>query len=286
MRPISAITKKRCAIARQDTLARQQAVDAVRNGGLDLNGNPPVVSALLDGELAHALRVQAALELRNGNNAGAQAAAEKALYIITAHPDLPLAWRADMVELMADINARQGRVVFAERQYIDALAMNRKLFGDGGPTIQNLLQLGRFYSDEQIYPSAIASYREAFALLAKDPLTRSQVVTDQIIPFITAANASLGGADRAKLEAEMFAASQMTDSGVAGQTIARMAARRARHAGLPACRGSACRRRCEPRPGRGAYGAGGGACQDQRPARPQARSRDGSPAGRRRLQGR
>jgi CHAT domain-containing protein len=213
--------------ARQDTTARQQAVDAVRNGGLDMNGNRPVVSTLLDGELAHALRIQAALELRNGNNAGAQASAEKALYIITAHPDLPLAWRADIVELMGEINARQGRVVVAERDYSDALAMDRKLFGDGGPTILALLQLGRFYSDEQIYLSAITSYREAFALLAKDPLTRSQLVVDQIIPFIAAANASLGGTDRARLEAEMFAASQITDSGVAGQTIARMAARRA-----------------------------------------------------------
>jgi CHAT domain-containing protein len=213
--------------ARQDTLARQRAVDAVRNGGLDMNGNPPVVSTLLDGELAHALRVQAALELRLGNNAGAQAAAEKAMYIITAHPDLPLAWRADMVSLMGDINARQGRVVVAERNYADALAMDRKLFGEGGPTIQALLQLGRFYSSEQIYPSAIASYREAFALLAKNPLARSQIVADQIIPFLTAASASLGGSDRARLESEMFTAAQMTDSGVTGQTIARMAAQRA-----------------------------------------------------------
>jgi len=47
--------------ARQDTAARQAAVDAVRNGGLDMNGNVPMVSTLLDGELAHALRVQAAL---------------------------------------------------------------------------------------------------------------------------------------------------------------------------------------------------------------------------------
>jgi tetratricopeptide (TPR) repeat protein len=177
-------------------------VDAVRNGGLDLNGNPPVVSTLLDGELAHALRVQAALELRMGNNAGAQAAAEKALYIITAHPDLPLAWRADIVALMGEINARQGRVVQAERNYTDALAMDRKLFGEGGPTIQALLQLGRFYSDEQIYPSSIASYREAFAMLAKNPLARRQVVADQIVPFLAAANASLGGPDRARLEGE------------------------------------------------------------------------------------
>ncbi len=213
--------------ARQDTLARQRAVDAVRNGGLDMNGNPPVVTTLLDGELAHALRVQAALELRMGNNAGAQASAEKALYIITAHPDLPLAWRADIVTLMGEINARQGRVVVAERNFTDALAMDRKLFGEGGPTIQALLQLGRFYSDEQIYPSSVASYREAFALLAKNPLARSQVVADQIVPFLTAANALLGGNERARLEGEMFTAAQMTDSGVTGQTIARMAAQRA-----------------------------------------------------------
>lgn len=213
--------------ARQDVLARQRAVDAVRNGGLDLNGNPPVVSTLLDGELAHALRVQAALELRMGNTAGAQAAAEKALYIITAHPDLPLAWRADIVSLMGEINAKQGRVVQAERNYTDALAMDRKLFGEGGPTIQALLQLGRFYSEEQIYPSAISSYREAFALLAKNPLARSQIAPDQIIPFLAAANASLGGSEKARLEGEMFTAAQMTDSGVTGQTIARMAAQRA-----------------------------------------------------------
>ena len=213
--------------SRQDVLARQRAVDAVRNGGLDMNGNPPVVTTLLDGELAHALRVQAALELRMGNTAGAQAAAEKALYIITAHPDLPLAWRADIVSLMGDINARQGRVVQAERNFTDALAMDRKLFGEGGPTIQALLQLGRFYSEEQIYPSAITSYREAFALLAKNPLARSQIAPDQILPFLAAANASLGGAERARLENEMFTAAQMTDSGVTGQTIARMAAQRA-----------------------------------------------------------
>ena len=213
--------------ARQNTLLRQRAVDAVRNGELDMNGNPPVVTTLLDGELAHALRVQAALELRTGNNAGAQVAAEKALYIITAQPNLPLAWRADAVALMGEINERQGRVAQAERNFTDALAMDRKLFGDGGPTIQALLQLGRFYSDEQIYPSAIASYRQAFALLAKNPLARSQIMADQIMPFLTAANASLDGSDRSRLEGEMFTAAQMTDNGVTGQTIARMAAQRA-----------------------------------------------------------
>ena len=213
--------------ARQDTAARQAAVDAVRNGGLDLNGNPPVVSSLLDGELAHALRVQASLELRNGNVSGALAAAERAMLIITAHPDLPLAWRADMVALMGDINAQQGRVATADRDYNDAVSMDRKLFGETGPTIRAELALGRFYSEQQIYPSAIAAYRQAFASLAKDPVARSQVVADELIPFLAAANTLPQGQDRARLEQEMFAASQMSDDGVTGQTIARMAAQRA-----------------------------------------------------------
>jgi CHAT domain-containing protein len=213
--------------ARQDTAARQAAVDAVRNGGLDLNGNPPAVSSLLDGELAHALRVQATLELHNGNISGALAAAERALLIITAHPDLPLAWRADMVSLMGDINAQQGRVATADRNYNDAVSMYRRLFGETGPTIRAELALGRFYSEQQIYPSAIAAYRQAFAALAKDPVARSQLVADQLIPFLAAANASLQGQERVRLEQEMFAASQMSDDGVTGQTIARMAAGRA-----------------------------------------------------------
>lgn len=213
--------------AREDVAARLAAVEAIRSGGLDLNGNPPRVPTLLQGELAHALRIQAEMAMRTGDLAGAQVAAERTLLIITEHPDLPLAWRADIVSLMGEINARLGRVVPAERNLTDALAMSRKLYGEGGATIMAQFALGRFYSDEQVYGSSISAYREAFAALAKDPLIRGQVVADQIVPFMAAATASLGGAERTRLEQEMFAASQLVDSGVAGQTIARMAARRA-----------------------------------------------------------
>ena len=215
--------------ARQDTANRQAAVNAVLAGGLDLNGNPPVVSTLLDGELANSLRFEAEMEMRTGDLASAQASAEQSLYIVTKHPDLPLSWRVDMVSLMGEINARQGRVAVAERDFNDTLTMDKKLFGDGGPTIMAELQLGSFYSDQQLYPSALPPFRTAFATLAKDPVTRSQLAADQVVPFLTAAEASLSGAGaaRGQLEAEMFAASQISDGGVAAQTIARMAARRA-----------------------------------------------------------
>jgi len=213
--------------AREDVAARLAAVEVVRSGGLDLNGNPPQVPTLLQGELAHALRIQAEMAMRMSDLAGARAAAERALLILTEYPDLPLAWRADIVSLIGEINAREGRVVQAERNLTDALAIDRKLYGDGGPTILRQMTLGRFYSDEQVYTTSIGAYREAFAALAKDPLIRAQIAADQIVPFLAAATASLGGADRSRLEQEMFMASQLADSGVAGQTIARMAAWRA-----------------------------------------------------------
>ncbi len=212
--------------ARQDVTARQRAMDAVLNGGLDLNGNRPQVPTSMAGELAHALRIEAEMALRTGDLSGAQTAAEEALALVSQHPALPLGWRADMVGLMGEVNSAQGRVVVAEKNFIDAAAMQKRLYGEQGPAIQAELQLGAFYSDQQLYPAALASYRAAFAALAKDPLTRSQLVSDQITPFLAAANASLDSG-RAQLESEMFAASQLIGSDVAGQTILRMAAGRA-----------------------------------------------------------
>ncbi len=134
---------------------------------------------------------------------------------------------------MGDINDREGRVVVAERDFTDALAMERKLFGDGVPTAMAQLRLGQFYADQQVYPSAIATYRAAFVILAKNPVARSLIVADQIIPFLAAASAvGDSTSERKQLEAEMFSASQMIGSGVADQTIARVAARQA--AGDPA----------------------------------------------------
>ena len=91
---------------------------------------------------------------------------------------------------MGEVNAAQGRVVVAERDFTDALDMNQKLFGNTAPTARAQLRLGQFYSDQQVYPAAVASYREAFAILAKDPVARSQIVSDQIIPFLVAATRS------------------------------------------------------------------------------------------------
>jgi len=58
--------------------------------------------------LAHSLRIEAEMALQLDDVAGAQAAAEEALWIISLEPGLPLWWRADVLSLMAQVNERQG----------------------------------------------------------------------------------------------------------------------------------------------------------------------------------
>ncbi|MGE0667836.1 MAG: CHAT domain-containing protein [Sphingomonadales bacterium] len=210
--------------ARAATAARRAEVEAVKATAVDMSGNtPPPIPASLQGELAHGLRIEAEMAIRLDDVPAAQAAAEEALYIITQQGGLPMWWRPDIVSLMGEISARQSRVVDAEQNFTDAVAMNRKLFGDRGPTALAALRLGQFYADQQLYTAAVKAYQEAFAMLAADPVARSKIVADQVAPFLTAATA-LG--DKA-LDAEMFTASQLVSAGVADQTIARVAAREA-----------------------------------------------------------
>jgi CHAT domain-containing protein len=215
--------------ARAATAARRAEVDAVKATATDVTGSaPPPIPAALQGELAHGLRIEAEMAVRLDDIPAAQAAAEEALFIVSQQPALPLWWRPDIVSLMGEINARQGRVVVAERSFTEAVTMNRKIFGDRAPTALAGLRLGQFYADQQLYTASVAAYRDAFRILAGDPVARSQIVADQVLPFLTAA-AALGDTtgERRQLDTEMFTASQLVSAGVADQTIAHVAAREA-----------------------------------------------------------
>ena len=220
--------------AREATELRRAEVDAAKAATGDSTGAELTAPVTLEGELAHGLRIEAEMALRLGDTGTAQAAAEEALWIITEEPGLPIWWRPEMISLMGEVNAAQGRVVVAERDFTDALNMDQKLFGDTAPTARAMMRLGQFYSGQQVYGAAITSYRSAFAILSKDPVARSQIVSDQIIPFLVAASAQeqQDPTQRAALDADMFRAAQLVNSGVADKTIARVAVRRA--AGNPA----------------------------------------------------
>ncbi|HEX4533989.1 MAG TPA: CHAT domain-containing tetratricopeptide repeat protein, partial [Rhizomicrobium sp.] len=208
--------------ARQATGARRAEL-ATAAGGVNAASTNGIAASADRGELAHSLRIEAEMALRLGDLASARASGEEALWIISEQPGLPLWWRPDVISLMGEINEHDSRVVVAERDFRDARDLDSKLFGDTGPTAIADLRLGRFYSDQQLYPASVDAYRKGFAILAKDADARSQVIPDQIVPFITAAAAA--GGDGAN--AEIFRASQLVNSSVADQSIVRVAAREA-----------------------------------------------------------
>src|SRR5579872_5629278 len=201
--------------AREATDLRRAEVDAAKAAAINPDATNADLTApiALEGELAHGLRIEAEMALRLGDNGTAQASAEEALWIITEEPGLPLWWRPEMISLMGEVNAAQGRVVVAERDFTDALHMDQKLFGDSAPTARAELRLGEFYTDQQIYPSAISAFRSAFAILAKDRIARAQIVSDQVVPFLVAASAleRQDPAQSAALDADMFRAVQFVD---------------------------------------------------------------------------
>ena len=213
--------------SRAATAARRADVEAARTAAIGA-GAVPAASVEQEAELAHALRIDAEMAMRLGDYPAAEAAAQEALYIMTGQPGMPLAWRADIVLLMGEINARLGKVVVAERDFVQAVEMDRKLFGGSGPTAGAELELAKFYSDQQLYPAALTAYRKAFADLDSESGGRAQLMPDQVAPFLAAgASSGLTGAERVQADQDMVLAGQRIESGVEGQTIARVAARQA-----------------------------------------------------------
>jgi CHAT domain-containing protein len=96
------------------------------------------------------------------------------------------------------------------------------------------MKLGEFYAEQQLYPASVAAYRAAFAILAKDPNARAEIVAEQVVPFLAAASAlaAQDAAQKPALDADMFRAAQLAASDLSDRTIARVAARKA--AGDPA----------------------------------------------------
>jgi CHAT domain-containing protein len=186
------------------------------------------------GELAHALNLEAAMALRVGEVANAEAAAREALEIVGEVPNLPPWWKPEILNTLGEIEARQGRLNEAETSFRGALIYRQRLFGETAPTALTLLALGRVYADEGLYPESVRSFEFALKILEKDEVARRDLAFDQIAPFLTAASklAAKDPARRASLEAEEFRAVQLITPGVADQTIDRASVRLA--AGDPA----------------------------------------------------
>jgi CHAT domain-containing protein len=213
--------------ARQATAARRAQIAAAKKAASADDPSGRTASGISQGELSHDLRVEAAMALRVGDLASARAAAEQALWIVSEEPGLPLWWRSNTVALIGEINERQGRVVAAEHDLRDARDLDAQIFGETAPAALSNLRLAEFYTRQQLYGPALESYHTAFKIVAKDPVTRNQIYADDIVQFITAEKGNGESADQVARDTEIFRTSQFASTGVADQTIARVAARRA-----------------------------------------------------------
>jgi CHAT domain-containing protein len=214
--------------ARQATAARRAEIASATaaNTSADTSSGataPPVSQ----GELAHDLRIEAEMALRLGDTASARVSAEEALWIVSEEPALPLWWRADTIALMGEVNERDGRTVPAEHDFLDARDLDVKIFGDTAPTAVADFRLAEFYTRQQLYPPAMEAFRLGAAIAAKDPIARSQILPDDIVQYVSADIGNGASADQAARDAEIFRVSQFANTGVADQTIARVAAREA-----------------------------------------------------------
>jgi CHAT domain-containing protein len=184
------------------------------------------------GELAFSLDLTAEMALRTGNLAAADAAASEAADIITETQGLPPWWRAEVLTTIGEIRAAQGRLNDADNAFRAALILQERLFGNTAPTAVTYLTFARVFSDQKLYEESVRAYRLALNILRKDEVARSEVVVDQIAPFITAANAvaKADPSQAAQLNAELFEATQLIGKSLVDDTVNRVAARLAQAA--------------------------------------------------------
>lgn len=213
------------AYAREATALRRKRVESQGDTLTATVQDPQQFGAR--GELAHSLRIEAAMALRLGDTTSALAAISEALEIMSATPGLPLSWRPEALALLAEVDAADGRFSAAQRDLGTAVALSRKLFGETAPTALVLLRRAKLQTDIERDQDALRDFQAAFAIVATDETARSQLVSDEVTPFFTAAStlASNDQKQRAALADDMFRASQYVSSGVADQTIDRAAAR-------------------------------------------------------------
>ena len=179
------------------------------------------------GELAFSLDLAAEMALRTGNLAAADADASEAAQIITEMTTLPPWWRAEVLTTIGEIRAAQGRPDDADNAFRAALILQERLFGDTAPTAVTYLVFARVFAEEKLYEQSVRSFRLALAILRKDEVARSEVVVDQITPFVIASNAvaDANPGERNQLNSELFEASQLIGRSLVDDTVNRVAAR-------------------------------------------------------------
>ncbi|HYF21071.1 MAG TPA: hypothetical protein VEA40_24625, partial [Ramlibacter sp.] len=179
------------------------------------------------GELIHSLMLEATMALRGGQSGTAEAAITEARQIYEATRGLPGWWQARILTLQGNVQAAKGNLDRAVVHLKQAAQTNYLLFGDSWPVASKMLELGELQSRGERHADAVNTFRDAFALIAKETAPPALLPFDRLAPFLTSAAALAESVpeQRAGLHAEMFQAIQLVREGVVGQTITRASAR-------------------------------------------------------------
>lgn len=245
-------------LARYDFYRALDAANGGRNGDAlafarDASGrwramieaNGPSLESLGDdqrvvwrGELAHSLNIQAAMALRTGELAEAEASIKEALEIVGENRIVPPWWKPEILVTMGRVQAALGRLNEAEASFRGALVYQQRLFGNSAPTANTLLALSGVYADERLFDDSLRAYDYAMKILADDEIARGQITVDQVAPLLVSASAigERTPARRLDMNAKIFEGLQLLSGGVTDQTIRqaslRLAARDAAMSGL------------------------------------------------------
>jgi len=202
--------------------------DLVNQGGVSADQvATDATLATVRGQLGFALDLEAEMALRTGNLAAADAAVTEASGIVGEVSGLPPWWRSEVLTTMGELRAAQGRMDAADQAFRAALILQERFFGDTAPTAMTYLVIGRVFSEQRRYPESVRAFRLALNILRKDEVARSEVIVDQIAPFVIAANAVAESdpSQKAQLEAEVFEATQLIGKSLVDDTVNRVAAR-------------------------------------------------------------
>lgn len=178
-------------------------------------------------DLAHGLFVQASVALKLDRLDEARVTAHLARRLILRVKSVPKWWTANVDELLAVIDLRQGKSEDAKERLELALETKRLALGNTRAVALSHLTLGSVYNVGQEDLAAIQAMRPGLAIINNELGEVPGVDVERLIPFLVSAQIEAENAPdkRAALYAEMFTASQLVRSNGTAKAVARMALR-------------------------------------------------------------
>ena len=136
-------------------------------------------------------------------------------------------WAGESHAWLGRIHVEQTRYADARKQFEAALERRRLLFGDSVTAADAYRDLGALSRIEGNMPAALQAFRKESEIYAVDPVARSRVRPQWLVPYMDALFEAAAGdsVQRDALHAEAFAAAQLPREGDTARAITNMAAR-------------------------------------------------------------